>query len=527
MRVQFTCPECGVQLLAAEASRCPACLCWLRNDGDPAGKLADEDTRRLLEMVAGPSTGTRALYFEDYELLGEIARGGMGVIHRARQISLDRMVALKMILSGQVASEEEVRRFLREAKAIGHLRHPNIVTVYEVGENDGHHFFSMELVNGTSLAEQVETGRWKLDDGKEAARLTSKVARALDYAHKRGVLHRDLKPANILIDAEGEPHVADFGLARRVQKDSSFTADGSILGTPSYMPPEQASGKSHQFTPAVDIYSLGAILYYLLTGRPPFVASTPLDTMVQVVEGDVVLPRNVNALVDADLQEICLRCLEKAPEDRYPTAAALADDLERFCRDEPVEIRAASFTAKLRMWARRQPVLVARLAGLGACTLISELIYQIKHHLPLITHVQTMTVLVVWILASILYQRLMDQKRWSDLARTAWAITDVVCLTAVLFLDGSLNGPLMTCYPALVAASGLWFRIRFVVLTTALTVTGYVGLILHCYSQHQLLERPDWYLNFISTILITGSCVAYLVYRVRALSRFYERRPQS
>src|SRR6266446_4229665 len=244
MTTQPTCPECGIRLPGGAPEKpCPACLLRRGADSGALDKLESSSEKTMI--ISGvdlprPAGDARPQQLKDYELLGEIARGGMGVVYRARQISLHRMVALKMILAGHLATVAEIRRFLTEAEAAGNLRHPNIVTIYEVGEHEGHHFFSMELVEGGSLSQAVEGGQWKLDDGKEAARNLSKVARALDYAHTQGILHRDLKPANILLDAQGEPHVSDFGLARRVTKDSSLTLEGSVLGTPSFMAPEQA-----------------------------------------------------------------------------------------------------------------------------------------------------------------------------------------------------------------------------------------------------------------------------------------------
>ena len=471
------------------------------------------------------SEHTKLPQFDDYEVLGEIARGGMGVVYKARQISLNRLVALKMILSGQLASEGEIKRFLTEAEAAGNLHHPNIVTIYGVGEQQGQHYFSMKLVEGCSLAERVETGRWKLDKGKEAARLLSKVARAVHYAHTQGVLHRDLKPANILLDAEGEPHISDFGLARQIRKDSSLTLDGSVLGTPSFMAPEQAAGKTRQLTAAADIYSLGAILYYLLTGRPPFAAETPLDTMVQVLEGEVILPRTVNPQVPADLEEICLRSLEKTPERRYPTAGALADDLDRFLREEPVEVRAASLGARVRHWSRRQPALATRLGGLAVCAGIAQATYHLQHPVTLALHIEIMTLLGIWALVSALCQWAMQREQWAELTRFGWAAADVVLLTAALMLDEALNGLLMCAYLALVAASGLWLRVSIVAFTTILAMLGSGVLVLAGYWYYHQLQKPNWYLIFLATLVVTGFAVSYLVYRVRALSRFYERRP--
>ncbi len=272
----------------------------------------------------GGSPSTRIRYFGDYELLDEIARGGMGVVYRARQVSLNRIVALKMILSGQLASAEDVARFHREAEAAANLDHPNIVPIYEVGEHEGQHYFSMKLIEGKNLTDVVGSRDWGVRSNerqRKIAELMATIARAVHHAHQRGILHRDIKPANILVDARGQPYVTDFGLAKRVEGDPGHTRTGSIVGTPSYMAPEQAHSEKG-LTTAVDVYSLGAVFYELLTGRPPFRAETALDTVLQVLGADPEQPSKVNAKVDRDLETICLHCLEKEPAKRYGSAGA-------------------------------------------------------------------------------------------------------------------------------------------------------------------------------------------------------------
>jgi hypothetical protein len=282
-------------------------------------------------------------------LLEEVARGGMGIVYRARQVSLNRTVALKMILAGQLASEAAVRRFRAEAQAAAKLDHPNIVPIFEVGEHDGQHYFSMKLIDGGSLAGQL--GRFT-NDARAAARLLAVVAWAVDHAHQRHILHRDLKPGNILLDRAGEPHVTDFGLARNIAAEGRLTPSGAAVGTPSYMAPEQALGRK-DLGPAADVYGLGAILYELLTTQPPFRAENPLATLQRVISEEPIPPRQLRPALARDLEAICLKCLRKRPEERYPSARALAEDLQRFLDGTPVEARKQGVPERVRLWLRQ------------------------------------------------------------------------------------------------------------------------------------------------------------------------------
>ncbi|MEK6258728.1 MAG: serine/threonine-protein kinase [Planctomycetota bacterium] len=297
----------------------------------------------------------------DYELLTELGRGGMGVVYKARQRSLDRIVALKMVLRGDLASSMDLARFRAEAEAAAQLHHPHIVPLYEVGEIDGRPYFSMKLIEGTTLAKRLADGPLP---SRDAAELLAPICRAIADAHRRGVLHRDLKPSNILIDAEGRTYVTDFGLAKRLKTDASsvdgptgprhlfhnsLTQSGAILGTPGYMAPEQAAGRRGEVSPASDIYSLGAILYAMLTARPPFQAATAVDTVLMLLEQDPLPPRMLNPKVDADLEMISLKCLQKPADLRYSTADALANDLEAYLANEPISARSTHLSQMISL----------------------------------------------------------------------------------------------------------------------------------------------------------------------------------
>lgn len=497
---------------------------------------------------AGAALRDATRFFGSYELLAEIARGGMGVVYKARHLRLNRVVALKMILSGNLASRDDVRRFYAEAEAAAGLDHPGIVPVYEVDEHDGQHYFTMGFVEGESLAEVLARGPLP---PQAAAELLKKLAEAVAYAHSQGVLHRDLKPANVLLAnaasggrkspvnvavpqdgksmgdlrhplAELIPKITDFGLAKRLDSESSLTATGQILGTPSYMPPEQAAGKVDEVRETADVYSLGAILYATLTGRPPFAAESPLDIIVQVLESEPTLPNKVRQGIPRELEWICLRCLEKDPARRYATAAALAEDLGRFLRQEPVEARPANLWQRVRRWARREPALAAHLAGV----LLTIAIVQAKFvhdHSEVWYHVRVSGVLLAWGASAFVFQWLLNRDRWSELARYFWSAADILFLTALLSLIAAPLGPLQVGYPLLIAASGLFFRVRLVAFTAILAILGDATLWLS-----QWLSRPPppppihYAVLFWTCLVILGFVVGYQVRRMRVLSRYYE-----
>jgi WD40 repeat protein/tRNA A-37 threonylcarbamoyl transferase component Bud32 len=351
----------------------PAADVTLSSAGGPMGPATRPPTHGIEELPTlapgeqtTPAVGTRVRYFGDYELLEEIARGGMGVVYKARQRTLNRIVALKMILAGQLAGEDDVRRFHVEAEAAAQLDHPGIVPIFEVGQHEGQEYFSMGYIEGQSLAAKV--ARQPLEP-REAAALVRTVAEAVEYAHQKGVIHRDLKPENVLLDAAAHPRITDFGLAKQVQGDSHLTGTGQILGTPSYMPPEQAAGNVEEIGPAADVYALGAILYRLLAGRPPFQAANPLDTLLQVLNQEPVALRQLNPGVPLDLETIALKCLEKDRQRRFPTAQELADELGRYLAGEPILARPVSRPERIWRWCRRRPAVAAA----GAMALVSTI----------------------------------------------------------------------------------------------------------------------------------------------------------
>src|SRR5437870_1062641 len=351
------CRKCGAAIPPNSPQQsCGACLLetGLGADGAVAGV---DDPGRSIPIL---------MDFGDYELLEQIGRGGQGVVFRARQKSLNRIVALKVIGLGHWATEAHLKRFRLEAKAAARLEHPGIVPIYEVGERDGSCYFSMKFVEGGQLDEV--TKRDPLPP-RRAAELIAKIARIVHYAHEHGILHRDIKPGNILLDQKSEPHLTDFGLARLVESESTVTRTMEVLGTPSYMAPEQAVGNNAAISSVTDVYGLGAVLYQLLTGQPPFAGGTTYETIKLLLDTEPRSPRLLNPKIDRDLSTICLKCLEKDSQRRYPSALALAEDLERWLKHEPIQARHTGIVIRGRKWVRRNPtsaLLAASLVALAA-----------------------------------------------------------------------------------------------------------------------------------------------------------------
>ncbi len=366
------CPRCGAEIPAdAPEGGCPGCFYEAALNALASESVTGVDDSGDVDKPARGTTRSERLAkilgeLGDYELLEEVGRGGQGVVFRARQKSLNRIVALKVISLGQWASKVHLKRFRREAEAAASLDHPCIVPIYEVGERDGQCYFSMRFVEGGQLDEVVRRAPVSI---RQAAELIAKVARTVHYAHEHRILHRDIKPGNILLDRKGEPHLTDFGLARLVETESTMTRTMEVLGTPSYMSPEQAVGNNAAISNATDVYGLGAVFYQLLTGQPPFAGGATYETIKLLLDTEPKQPRLLNPKIDRDLSTICLKCLEKDPKRRYSSALALAEDLERWLKHEPIQARHTGVFARGKKWVQRNPtsaLLVACVVALAA-----------------------------------------------------------------------------------------------------------------------------------------------------------------
>ena len=473
-----------------------------------------------------------------YQIECELGRGGMGVVYKARDTELNRTVALKMVSTGRFAAPDDLERFRSEARLAAGLTHPGIVPIYEAGEWQGLPFFAMGLVEGVSLADLI---REKPLPPQSAARLLKKIAAAVAFAHAHGVIHRDLKPANILLSRSDkpdskshlaktqpasdldqlEPAITDFGLAKRLDNDEHLTTTGQVLGTPAYMPPEQAAGSRREIGEASDIYSLGAILYAMLTGRPPFVAESPVEVILQVLERDPELPQKINPAVPSELAAICLKCLEKGAEQRYISAQALAADLERFLQHEPPEAGRGSLLRWLRRWGRREPVTAWHLGGLLSILLLVQLIFLTHPESTVSYHIRVCTPLVAWLVGCLILQFAVRRDSLRQPAHFLWAAMDVFFLTAAL---ASLTTPiaiLMSSYLILICASSLFFQTRLVAFTTILSMLGSATLLI---LRPEAGIPPHHALTYEAILAIAGFVVGYQVWRFRVLREYYEDR---
>lgn len=486
-----------------------------------SGKSHDRSTRTFspLLSVARPrgdheSSGPFVEFprpFGPYELLALIDRGGMGVVYRARDTRLDRIVALKTIRSGVLAGPDEVARFRTENAAAAGLHHPAIVPLYEVGEIDGLQYCTMSCIDGENLARRIE--RSGPLEPREGARIVARVARAIDAAHSVGIVHRDLKPANVLIDAEGNPFVIDFGLARRLST-AGTTIDGEILGTPAYMAPEQASGRGSDTSPAIDVYGLGALLYTLLIGRPPFGGSNTFEILLQVLDREPARLRQLRRDVPRDLERLCRRAMAKSPADRYPSASALANDLERFLRDEPLESTRLEFGDLLRQWWRREPILACHLVVLlgvaGIIAITAALRDGDVGPWPLKLSLIGALVGGCWLL-----QKGVRRPRLHDASCLAWAAMDVVGSTMLIALADPPRGLLTMTYPLLIVASGLFYRVSWVAFMTTVCIVGFLGLV--TLAPEPEFARLDFCAMFVVALVTMGLAIGSIIRRVRGL----------
>ncbi len=504
----------------------------------------------VMEAMHEKSQSTRSeplRNFGRFELLEELGRGGMGVVYRARQMDLDRVVAVKMILVNRLASEADIRRFYQEAKAAGRLTHPHIVGIHEVGEVLGQHYFSMDCIDGPSLADLLAQGPAALNDShvdlrqsslsfdptdsrqkvaardslltfEQVARVLRDVSRAVGYLHSNGIVHRDLKPSNILLSANGQPFLTDFGLAKCHVPDGERTGSGAIVGTPLYMSPEQAAGKNEIVGPASDIYSLGAILYQTLTGTVPHRGSSPMQTIVRVIETEPELPRSLNRNAPRELEAICLKCIEKNPAARYSSAEELADDLERYLRGEPVHAQSSGFVHRFRRWIRRDPALASRWAAIASASLIlcgafavSEVTFE--------KHWYLQRLLLIWAVAASLFQSAIKQPPIARSARFVWLASDAAFLTHMLIVAGHPVGPLLVAYPMLVVGSGLFFHEELVYFMTSVSLISYAILVWNVPDE---AFPPHYPLIFAAVLIVIGLIVAHQVHRIRNISRHFD-----
>ena len=465
-----------------------------------------------------------------YELLEVLGQGGMGVVYRALQYSGKipmREVALKLVRTDQWFGVESTQssvlqaRFREETRFAALLKHANIVRVYDVGQIDGLDYFSMELIDGTDLSSVVK--RQLLSYIKIAETLVS-VAQAISFAHAKGIVHRDLKPSNILLDSQLKPYIADFGLAKSTSSNSDLTQTGQVLGTAGYMAPEQAAGDYKNVGFFADIYGLGGLLYFCLTGQAPFVSENVLDALVQVLESEPVPPRSRNTQIPRSLDLICMRCLEKKPEDRYANAREVAEDLERFLIGLPTHAKAPTISDRLRRFGRRSPVISSHLGALGLALMIGQLQFVMSADRDLNYHIQISSIMLAWIAISVLCGFFSRSKRIEAMVATFWLCADSLFLTILISMLSDPTHPpgaILIGYPMVVVGGGMFFRARMVVLVTIVTMLSYlVLLVLEPYMLSNLFQHAI----FLVLLACMGICSLHQVRRYRMLSNYIESR---
>ncbi len=452
------------------------------------------------------------IVFGDYDLLSEIDRGGMGIVFRARQRSLPRIVALKVMKSGEFASEKDLQRFRTEVEAAASVKHENIVPIYEIGESRGLIYYTMEYIDGCDLA---KAARDRELTPREIIRILIKVIDAVSRAHSLGIIHRDLKPSNIIVGVNGEPYLIDFGLAKCDTHEHNLTGTGQIVGTAAYMPPEQALGQS-KLTPQVDVYALGAVLYATITGQPPFSGATPFDVLMQVIHREPCSPRKLNRRVNRTLERLIFRAMAKDPKDRYPTADAFKADLQRFLMHEPIALPKQPISERLITWWRREPALVSHLLGIGL-TLAIVLIASDTWFPPI-----RIGLLIGWMFGAWVFQQLLNLLRQREAAQLSWLAFDIGIYTLLIYLADAPRGLLLIGYPMMICGSGMFYQVRYTVIATFLSICGFLVLCAKLPDPDPIISRFDFVAIYVSGLTILGLCLVSMIHRVRSLTDYYQ-----
>jgi serine/threonine-protein kinase len=517
---------------------------------------------RSLANVPTPPLGELAIgrVFGDYEILEEIDRGGMGVVYKARHTKIHRLVALKIIRTGELASDEETVRFQVEAGAAAALSHSGIVQIYDLGSVGSMVYYTMAFIEGQNLAEFMTqtlatptlpmspTDPAPIDSPHRPERLSPewicttmlKICDAIEHAHSRGVFHRDLKPANILLQNDDQPIVIDFGLAKLHREENSPTITGQILGTPSYIAPEIVTGSQNRLSESeirnAETYSIGAVFYFLCARQAPFNGPTPFDVMLQVLDREPIPPSKLNSTIPAVFDAICSKAISKNPKDRYQSVRELADDLKRWHDGEPISISIKTFPARIVSWWRREPILVSHLIGIGMALAIVVISHVLQRSLNSALFAR-MSLMIGWILAAFGLQLLFRRDRFRDQTAMLWAIVDVVIFTSLVMFAEKPRGLLLIGYPMMIAASGMFYRIRFVVSATILCLAGLAVLCLvHGFTISNepqtaaLSPMIDDLGNqtsqaiFASGLVLVGLIQAAMIRRVRKANRSLQRK---